>query len=63
MLALVVPFRLEVPLLVFGYLVIAQARHLPDGLALLGYATGVMLLVLIPLLALDDAFVSSTGGG
>lgn len=59
--ALVVLFRLEVTLLVLSYLAIAQAHHLPNGLTLLSYVTGFFFLVLIPLLALDDASVSSTG--
>ncbi|EFW92394.1 hypothetical protein ZOD2009_08803 [Haladaptatus paucihalophilus DX253] len=49
-----VPSRPEIILLVFGYLSISQAHVLPDGAAVLGYATGFFLFVLIPLLILDE---------
>jgi hypothetical protein len=49
-----IPSRPEIILLVLGYLSISQAHILPDGTAVLGYATGFFLLVLIPLLILNE---------
>lgn len=49
-----IPSRPEIILLVLGYLSISQAEHLPDGATIIGYVTGFLLLVLIPLLILDD---------
>ncbi|WP_231183327.1 hypothetical protein [Haladaptatus sp. DYF46] len=49
-----IPSRPEIILLALGYLSISQAEHLPDGAEIIGYITGFFLLVLIPLLILDD---------
>ncbi|WP_049971962.1 hypothetical protein [Haladaptatus cibarius] len=51
-----IPPHPEITVIVFGYLAIAQAEHLPDGLSLVGYVLGFFLLVLIPLFALDDEY-------
>ena len=48
------PTHPEISLLVLGYVAVAQAQYLPDGLSLVGYVLGFLLLVLIPLFALDD---------
>ncbi|WP_458205093.1 hypothetical protein [Haladaptatus sp. NG-SE-30] len=58
--ALLAPSRIDVTLLLLAYLVVAQAQHLPDGAALVGYVTGFLLIVLIPLLALDETRTSTT---